>query len=360
METPASSNPHEVENISPRGSASGRIIAAGIVVAFCYFASSVVVTLLVAVLLTYFLDPVVVLLEKLRIPRALGSLLIVLVVLTLLAALGWTLIERADSFGAEWPRYRAPLREAAGAVEKKMEGFEARVSEITPTEKHGVTVVEVASPHSVREAVVERLNSIYPGLFGISILPFLIFFMLAAKRQVWHSTMQLFPLNQRTNVKAALDDVSTTLRGYVVGTGFVAVFLVLVSWVFFWAMGLDFAFLVALVSGLMNLVPYLGAVIAWLPPLLIALTQFHTVGPFIFIAGVLFAFHLLAANVLFPAVIGRHVHLNAVAVTVALLFWGWMWGAIGLLLAIPITAAGKVVCDHVEEWRPVGRWLGAD
>jgi predicted PurR-regulated permease PerM len=57
--------------------------------------------------------------------------------------------------------------------------------------------------------------------------------------------------------------------------------------------------------------------------------------------------------------VGRRVQLSALAVTVALLFWGWLWGAIGLILAIPITATIKVVCDHVEDWRPFGRWLGA-
>jgi predicted PurR-regulated permease PerM len=51
--------------------------------------------------------------------------------------------------------------------------------------------------------------------------------------------------------------------------------------------------------------------------------------------------------------------LSALAVTIALLFWGWLWGAIGLILAIPITATIKVICDHVEGWEPVGRWLGA-
>jgi len=67
---------------------------------------------------------------------------------------------------------------------------------------------------------------------------------------------------------------------------------------------------------------------------------------------------LMAANYLLPAFVGRRVHLNAVSVTIALLFWGWMWGALGLLLAIPITGTIKVVCDHVQGWGPVGKWLG--
>jgi predicted PurR-regulated permease PerM len=74
---------------------------------------------------------------------------------------------------------------------------------------------------------------------------------------------------------------------------------------------------------------------------------------------VLSGLHILALNVLIPAIVGRRVHLNALAVTIALLFWGWIWGAMGLILAIPITATVKVICDHVPAWRPAGRWLGA-
>jgi predicted PurR-regulated permease PerM len=69
--------------------------------------------------------------------------------------------------------------------------------------------------------------------------------------------------------------------------------------------------------------------------------------------------HLVAANVLTPALIGRRVHVNALAATISLLFWGWLWGGMGLLLAVPITATIKVVCDHVDSWSPVGRWLGS-
>jgi predicted PurR-regulated permease PerM len=338
-------------------SASARIIAAGIVIAFCYWASEVLVTLLVAVLLAYFLDPVVTWFENVRVPRALGSLLIVLMTIALVMVLGWTLIERIDQFGADWPKYRQPLRQAANAVEKKLETFEARVSEIEPAERTGERVVAVSESHPVRSALLSRLSSVGNVILAGTFVPFLVFFMLAAKRQVWHATMQLFPDTERTSVKQALADVTQVLRSYVVGTALVGLVLVMASWLFFWFMGLDFPFLTGLVSGLLNLIPYFGMVLSFLPPLLIGLKQFHTVGPFFGIFAMLALFHFIAANLLVPALVGWRVRLNALAITLSLLFWGWLWGAMGLILAIPITAVIKVICDHVEGWQPVGHWL---
>ncbi|MFZ3202057.1 MAG: AI-2E family transporter [Candidatus Acidiferrales bacterium] len=340
-------------------SVSARIIAAGIVIAFCYWASWVLVTLLVAVLMAYLLDPVVTVLERVRVSRALGSLLVVLVTLALVALLGWMLVERLDQFGADWPKYRAPLRSAAITVAKRMEALEAHVSEIAPPEPAGQRILTVTESHPVGSALLGKLSSLYMLLLGASFEPFLLFFMLAGKRQVWHATMQLFPATERTQVKETLADVTHVLRGYVVGTALVGLILVGVSWLFFWSLGLDFPFLTALVSGVFNLVPYLGAILSWLPPLLIGLTQYHTVGPFLGIFAMLTFIHIVAANLLIPTLIGWRIRLNALALTMSLLFWGWMWGAMGLVLAIPITAVVKVVCDHVEGWQPVGRWLSA-
>ena len=186
-------------------SVSGKIIAAGIVIAFCYWASTVLVTLLVAVLTAYFLDPIVSWLETIRVPRALGSLIVVLVTLALLATLGWTLVERFDQFGTDWPKYRAPLREVFQAVDSRMANIEAHVSEITPAARAGERVVTVSDSHPVRDALVGRLSSLYGFILAASFVPFLVFFMLTAKRQVVHATMQLFPSTDRTQVKEALD-----------------------------------------------------------------------------------------------------------------------------------------------------------
>ena len=193
--------------------------------------------------------------------------------------------------------------------------------------------------------VVSKLSGLYEVVLGATFIPFLLFFMLAAKRQVWHATMQLFPATQRTQVKQTLTDVSAVLRSYVVGTSMVAVTLVLASWLFFWAIGLDYSFLTGLVAGLLNLVPYLGVVLSFVPPTLVGLEKFHTVGPFLGIYAMLMFLHLITANLLFPAMVGKRVHLNALAVTVSLLFWGWIWGAAG------IDFGDSDYCDHQSPLR---------
>lgn len=349
----------EDARISARSNPSQRIIAAGIVIGFCYWASSVVMTLLLSVLLAYFLDPFVEWLERWHIRRALGALLAVLLAIGLVAGLVYLVVDRVDQFARDWPKYSAVLKRAATAVERKLERVEARVSEITPDAQRGRPAVRVEDQQPVRSLLLRGLGPLYTILLTATFVPFLVFFMLAAKRDVWHGTLQLFPSSQRTRVKQTLDEVSVMLRSYVVGNALVAGILALVSWGFFWMIRLDYPFLAGVVSGLLNLVPYLGAVLAWVPPFVIGLSKWRSVGPFLGVAGMLSFFHLIAINVLMPSLVGRRVHLNALAVTVALLFWGWLWGGIGLILAIPITATLKVICDNVESWQPVGRWLGA-
>jgi predicted PurR-regulated permease PerM len=340
-------------------SVSARIIAAGIVIAFCYWASTILVTLVVAVLMAYFLDPVVNWLEEWHVPRALGSLIVVLATICLMLLLVWTLILRFDQFGQDWPNYQKPLKAAANAVSKKLETFESHVSEIEPADKVGERIVAVADSHPVRSALLSRLGAFEAVFVAATFVPFLLFFMLAAKRQVWHATMQLFPATERTRVKQTLAEVTLVLRSYVIGTALVGLILVFASWMFFLSIGLEFPFLAALVSGFVNLIPYFGVVLSWLPPVIIGLKQFKHVEPFIGIVVMMTFLHLIAANLLMPALVGWRVRLNALALTVSLLFWGWLWGPMGLILAVPITAVIKVICDHVESLQPVGRWLSA-
>ena len=335
-----------------------RVISAAVILLFCYYAAGVVITLLLSILLAYFLDPAVELLEGMRLPRTLGATVMVLVLIAVVALVGYGLWTRTADFAANWPKYSAVVRQAAGAVEAKIKGID---SEIAPEAGAASQAAEVKSAETniLHTLIIRSVGSLYALILEITFVPFLVFFMLAEKREVWHGTLQLFPVARRTQVKETLEDLRDVLRDYLVGMSVVTLLVIAVSSAFFWMLGLDYPILTGIASGLLNMVPYIGAVLAWLPAFLIALAKWRTISKFVLIAAVLMTTHFLALNLVAPQLVGRRVRLNAVAITIALLFWGWVWGGMGLLLAIPITATLRVICDHTESLKPIGRWLSA-
>lgn len=329
-----------------------RVIAAAIILLFCYYAQGVVITLLLSILVAYFLDPAVELLERMHVARTVGAMIMVLLLIAVLGAVGYGLGERTADFAANWGKYSGILKQAASTVEGKISGLEPDAA--------AVKAVEIRpEPGVLRTLIFRGIGSLYALFLEITFVPFLVFFMLAGKREVWHGTLQLFPVTRRTQVKETLEDLRDVLRDYLAGMTLVTLIVIAASSLFFWLMDMDYPILTGIASGLLNMVPYIGAVMAWLPAFLIALAKWKTIGSFVLIAGVLTGIHVLALNFVAPQLVGRRVRLNAVAITVALLFWGWVWGGMGLLLAIPITAALRVICDHTESWRPIGRWLSA-
>jgi predicted PurR-regulated permease PerM len=336
---------------------SMRVIAGAIILLFAYYAQGVVITLLLSILLAYFLDPAVEMLERANVPRTVGAMAMVLLLIMVVVAEGYGLGTRIANFSDNWPKYGSVLRGAADAVEGKINGIEGRVA---PTGANGAPqTAGPVDPSLLHNLILRGMGSLYALFLEITFVPFLVFFMLAGKREVWHGTLQLFPVAQRTQVKETLEDLREVLRDYLAGMTIVTLMVMAASSLFFWFIDLDYPILTGMASGLLNMVPYIGAVLAWVPAFIIALAKFKTVGGFFLIAGVLTSIHVLALNLIAPQLVGRRVRLNAVAITVSLLFWGWVWGGMGLLLAIPITATLRVICDHTDSWRPIGRWLSA-
>jgi predicted PurR-regulated permease PerM len=134
--------------VTARSNPSQRIIAAAIVFAFLYFASDVVVTLLLAVLIAYFLDPVVGVLERIHFPRALGALIVLLAVSAMLGGLGYVVALRANQFLADWPRYSAVLRRVTTAFDRQMTVLEKGVDAIAPAPERVRSSMALSSPQA--------------------------------------------------------------------------------------------------------------------------------------------------------------------------------------------------------------------
>ena len=272
-------------------STSLRILASAVFVLFLYYAAGVVITILLSVLIAYFLDPAVEYLERLRIPRTIGALIMVVLLIAFLGAVGYGLYDRTSAFAADWPKYRGIIREAFGNIQGKIGSIEGGVSDLTSST--GASQAASGSP-SIHEFLVSSLGSLYALVLEGTFVPFLVFFMLAEKREVWHGTLQLFPVSRRTQVKETLEDLRDVLRDYLVGMCVVTLVVVALSSIFFLILGLDFPVLLGLFSGILNMVPYIGAVLAWFPAFLLAVVKYKSVSHFAVIAVVLTSIHVVA------------------------------------------------------------------
>jgi predicted PurR-regulated permease PerM len=134
--------------------------------------------------------------------------------------------------------------------------------------------------------------------------------------------------------------------------------LAVISTIVVWSWSLPYPMLIGPLSALLSLIPYIGLPLALLPPFFGALAVYSAMTPYLIMLSTIAVLHLLAMNLLYPKIVGPRVHLNPLVVTIALMFWSVLWGAAGLVLAIPLTAGIKAVCDNVEKLQPYGRLMG--
>ena len=125
-------------------------------------------------------------------------------------------------------------------------------------------------------------------------------------------------------------------------------------------LGIDFAFFWGALAFLLNFVPNVGSIIAVIPPALIALLQFGDPGRALATAGGLTAMQMVMGNVVEPKLLSQSMSVSALVVFVSMLFWGWLWGLVGVVLSVPLTVAIKIVCAHVDALKPVAVLLGGE
>jgi predicted PurR-regulated permease PerM len=188
-------------------------------------------------------------------------------------------------------------------------------------------------------------------------VPFLVFFMLSWQPHVRVATVQLFGAESRETVNKTLGLIAQMIRAFIVGNMVIGVILGVTSTIAFWILGVPYFYVIGLISGALSLLPYLGIVLAIFPPVVVSL-GILTTKSFLAIVAVVATSHVVALNVLYPKIIGHRLQLNPLAVTLALLFWGWLWGTMGLILAVPLTAAFKIIAEHIEGLEGWGNWLG--
>ncbi len=361
LETPPGHAPMAVPAARSTISTSLGIIATAVVFVCLYYASSVFITLICSIFIAFILEPGVKLMQRIRIPRWLGALVMILATLAVMYLIVYLIYDRALAFARELPQYTERLKEIVTHVSVKVRSLQAIAAKLAPPATEGqVQLVRVQQGSPWFEFLVRGIGSAYGPVLTVMFIPFMVFFMLTSKGHVLGATINLFPGKHRERAEEVMRGISMMVRQYVLGNLLVALISAALITPVFYLISLRYWIVLGLFSAFISLIPYIGVALALLPPLLMALVQsdYNRPTPFMIIAVTIVVVHFVAINLLTPKLVGHRVKLNALTVTIAMMFWGWLWGGIGLVLAVPITAAIKAVCDNIHVLKPYSAWMG--
>jgi len=339
--------------------------------ALLHFAASVFITLFSALLLAFALEPVVHLLcVRTPLRRHHASAVVVFLFVAMLYGLFYATYLRAESFLADIPAIAEKIRTAPMVrnLTEKAEELNRLAAEAgrriapqaAPARPKSASPGVERDTDSIAGSLIQGLGSLSGVLFALGFIPFLVYFILADREPLTRRTQELFPEEHRATVGVILVDIERMMRKFLLGNALIALVLSAATVLVFLLVGLPYPVVLGILSGSLSIVPYLGLPLALLPGVVVGLVSFESGGPFLAVIASVSLFHLVAANYLTPKLVGGGVRLNATASTVALLFFGWLWGGMGLLLGIPILAVLKCILDNIPSTRRVGMFLGEE
>jgi predicted PurR-regulated permease PerM len=334
------------------------VIAIAAAVGLIYLLKLVLVTILFSALLAFALDPMVVALAKIRVPRAIGSAIALLLFIALSLALTFFFYNRAMDFLDELPQYSVTIRENLQKLQAQADKLENSTRSLMPEGKGKKPIpVQVQQAPGLTKLISSGASQFGDLALAIGFVPFLIYFMLTWKSHIHSATLAVFPKEKRLVAYRTIGRISEMVRSFIVGNLVVGLLNAAASTLIFGYVHLPYFYFLGVISAFVGLVPYLGLFFALLAPLAAGMGVLTKTQLFIVFVTVI-VLHLVSMNVLYPKVIGRRLRLNPLAVALSLLFWAWIWGAFGLILAVPLMAATKIICDYIEPLQGLGSWLG--
>ena len=360
--------------VDARGLALGILAALASVFALSW-AQSFLVPLLLGIVVSYTLNPLVAWLEAIKIPRVVGTVIVMVNVIGALVlgtyslrgqmqAIIEQLPEAATKFATGLARMRIgqignmqKIQNAATAVEKAT--TQAAGGSVAPRQPATRVIVDQPT-FKLGNFLWENSLGALAAMGQAAMVVFLVFFLLLGGDTFKRKLVRLTgpSLSKRKITVHILDDINSSIQKFMFMLLATNLLVALLSWIAFSWIGLENAGAWAAAAGLLHIVPYLGAGITAVATGMAAFMQFESFAMALLVAGASLAIATVVGTFVTTWMTGRIANMNSAAVFISLLFWGWLWGVWGMLLSIPIIVIAKVVSEHVEQLHPVAELLG--
>ena len=339
-----------------------------------HWAASVIVPLLLGIVFSYALTPVVNRLASWRLPRPLAAAVLMVTILGGTGALAWTLSDDAMLLVQSLPEAAQKLRrgiertrgQSSGGTIEKVQQAAAEIERATETNAavpapRGVTKVQIEKPK------FEVSDYLWTGTLGLAavvaqavVVVFITFFLLASGDTFRRKMVRIAgpDFGTRRITLQALDEIDLQIQRYLMVQVITSLVVGIAIWLGFRWLDVEQAAVWGVVAFVLNFVPYFGSLLLSGASTLMGFVQFGNFEMALTVGGFAFFVNSIEGYLLTPWLTSKASRMNAVAVFVGVLAFGWIWGAWGLFLGVPIMMVIKAVCDRVEEFKPVGELLG--
>jgi predicted PurR-regulated permease PerM len=349
------------------------VLAVAAAMLILWWAQEVFIPIVLGVLISYALDPLVNWLEHVHVPRVLAAGLVVMGVVGGIGYTMWTLSDDATEIVSQLPEAAQKLRRTmyrsrsdGGAIEQMQEAADelqktaAAAAGPTPAPR-GVQRVQVEEP------TIDFRDYLFWGSAGAVafagqavLITFFVFFLLATGDLFKRKLVRLAgpSLEKKKITVQILNDINAQIARFLLVRLVTSLIVAIASYAAFKFMGLEQAAVWALLAGVFNSIPYFGPVIVAGGTAVVAFLQFGTISMAVYVSGISLVITSIEGWLLTPWLTSRTARTNEIAVFVGLIFWSFVWGLWGTLLAVPMLVAVKAFCDRIEDLQPLGELLG--
>ncbi len=369
----------ETENLQRKvGAYSLPIIATFALILVLQYAQSVLIPVVLGVLISYALSPLVGSLARLYIPRTIGAAIALVLLVGGLGSGTYALSDEAMSIVSNVPEAARRIRERVAEHQRQKSGVLPQVQEAAKElEKTAEAATKPEEDPRPRSRQIQRVEVVEPsfrasdylwmggvGLFGFvgqfTVIMFLVYFLLVTGDLYKRKFVKIAgpTLTRKKVTLQILDEINSQIEGFIKVQVLTSVIVAVATGAALWWFGVENYAMWGLLSGLFNSIPYLGPVVVTFGLGIVTFMQFDDLLKSTYVCAVAFAITSLEGFLLTPALMGRASQMNPVAIFIGLLFWSWLWGVWGTVLAVPMLMMFKATCDHVEDLKPIGELLG--
>ncbi|RMH61496.1 MAG: AI-2E family transporter [Calditrichaeota bacterium] len=316
---------------------------------------TIILPFMVAMFLTFMLEPLVNLFGKIRCPRRLAVIITLVVSFVVIYLLGLLVYANVEQFVDRFPVYQERLISLLNSTIRSVEKLIGKELSVDLLKR--INWLDAFQGMSIAGNVVSGVGTFFSFFMKMLIVIVFMAYMLAGQPRFKRKVAAAFPESQSRSIEGMIDAITSKIQTYLSTKTVVSFVTALIALVIFWGFGLDFAVFWAFVIFLFNFIPNIGSIIASFLPVLFSVLQFGSFGTALWLLIALSILQFIMGNVIEPRIMGYSLDLSPVMVIISLIFWGYIWGVAGMLLSVPILATLTIITERIESLRFISVFL---